>query len=310
MIRHNWRYKVLALAVALILWNYVNSERNPQSRQTYSVPVRVVSVAPGRTADLLTPRISVTISGLKTVVDTVSRDDIEASIDLSGLRTDKKIVKASVPVKLNLPRTVERDLTFTIKPDAAQVQVEAIEARRLPVEVYFASQPPLGYSYSSPVVSPGSVDVSGRISQLAKVKSAVLTLSDDAVGSPNGDYYEVTPVDADGNAVAEVKVRPAKVRAKLEMVEAPATRAAVVSPTFDGQPKFPLKITKYTVTPSSVTLQGKPSTLSGVSAVQTEKISLDGVDATVTRDVALKVPRGTKVTGGRTVRVTVYVSAD
>jgi YbbR domain-containing protein len=310
MISHNWRYKVLALAVALILWYYANAERNPQSRQTFSAPVRVVNVAAGHAAETLTPPVSVTIQGLKTIVDTVSKEDVRASIDLAELRLDRKIVKARLPVTVRLPRSVERDLSVSVKPDFARVQVEAVETRRMPVEVHFTSQPPLGYSYSSPLLTPGSVDVSGRVSQLAKVAKAILRLSDDSVGSPTEDYYEVTPIDADGNAVAEVKVRPTKVKARLEMVEAPATRAAMVSPVFDGQPKFPLRVTRYTVTPSSVTLEGKPSTLSGISAVQTEKISLEGVDATVTRDVALRVPRGAKVAGGRTVRVTVYLSAD
>jgi YbbR domain-containing protein len=309
MIRHNWRYKVLAILVALILWFYANSERNPQSRQTFAVPVRVVSVAAGRAAEVLTPKVSVTIQGLKTVVDTVSRDDIEASINLTGLPTDRKVVKTNVPVTVRLPRAVESDLTVSVKPDSARVQVEAVEARRMAVDVYFTSQPPLGYSYSSPLLTPGAVDVSGRVSQLARVKQAILTVSEDAAASSTEDYYEVTAVDAKGNAVAEVKVRPTKVKAKLEMVEAPATRAAMVSPLFDGEPKFPLRVTRYTVTPSSVTLEGKPSTLSGISAVETEKISLEGVDATVTREVALQVPRGTRVSGGRTVRVTIYVGA-
>ena len=310
MIRYNWRYKLLALAVALIVWNYVNSERNPQSRQTFSVPVRAVGLAPGHVAQLLTPKVSVTIQGLKTVVETVTKDDIEASVDLGGLRLDRKIVKANVAVVARLPRAVEGELTASSKPEVARVQIEAVEQRRLPVEVYFTSQPPLGYSYTSPLLSPGSVDVSGRVSQLGKVSKAIVTLSEDAVGSPTEEYYEVTPVDANGNAVAEVRVRPAKVLAKLEMIEAPATRTAMVSPVFVGQPKFPLRVTRYAVTPSSVTVEGKPSALSGISAIATEKIGIEGADSTVTRDVALRVPAGAKIAGTKTVRVTVYIGAD
>lgn len=310
MITHNWRYKVLAIIVALILWFYANAERNPLSRQAFSVPVRIVNVAPGYAAEVLTPRVSVTIQGLKTIVDTISKDDIEASIDLSGLLIDSKIVKTNVPVNVRLPRSVEKDLSVSVRPANAAVQVEAIEVRRMPVEVRFASQPPPGYSYSSPLLTPGAVDISGRVSQLARVSKAVLRISDEAAGSSTEDYYEVIPVDARGNVVAGVKTRPTKIKAKLEMVEAPATRAAIVSPVFEGEPKFPLRVVRYTVSPSSVILEGKPSTLSAISTVETERISLEGVEATVTRDVALRVPRGTRVAGGRTVRVTVYVGAE
>jgi YbbR domain-containing protein len=310
MIRHNWRYKTLAVIVALVLWYYVNSERNPQLRQTFAVPVRVASVAAGHVAEPLTPKVSVIISGPKSTVETVSRDDIEASVDLASVRLGRKIVRATVPVVVHLPRAVEGDLSVAVRPEVAKVQIEAVETKRMPVEVFFTSQPPLGYSYSSPLLTPGSVDITGRVSQLAKVARAVLTLSEDAVGPGTEDYYEVTAIDANGNAVPEIKVRPAKVKAKLEMTEAPATRAAMVSPVFVGHPQFPLRVTRYTVAPSSVILEGKPSALSRTSVVSTESISLEGVDATVTRDVALQIPPGVKVAGARTVRVTVYVGAE
>ena len=310
MIRHNWKYKLLALAVALIVWTYVNSERNPQSRQTFTVPVKAVNATRGYMAQLETPKVSVKVEGLKTSVDSVAKEDVEAQVDLHGLRPGKKIIETMLPVEVRLPRVADSGLDVTPTPPRIKVRLEMVANKRMPVEVSFSSEPPPGYSYSSPLLTPDTVTVSGSITQLARVSKAILTLSGDSTGSTTDDYYDVTPIDADGNVVAGVSAQPGKVRAKLEMIEAPATKVAIVSPVFSGQPKFPAKVTKYTVTPSSVTLEGKPSALGGISAISTEKVVLEGVDAIVTRDVALRVPRGVRAVGTKTVRVTVYIGTD
>ena len=78
MIRHNWSYKLLALIVSLTLWYYVNSERDPQSVKTFTVPIEVHNVANGMVAESRTPEAKVSVTGLKSVVDSIVRDDVVA----------------------------------------------------------------------------------------------------------------------------------------------------------------------------------------------------------------------------------------
>lgn len=310
MIRNNWKYKVLAIVVSLILWLYVNSDRNPHILKIYTVPLRAVGAARGYIAELDTPKVAISIQGLKSVVDTISREDIEALVALDKLQPSKKIVQASMPVEVRLPRAVANDLSVEPSPKTVRVRMEALEERKMPVEVNFTSEPPLGYSYSNPLLTPDTVSISGRASELASISKAILTISGDPSGSSTEDYYDVTPIDANGNVVPDVSVRPGKVRAKLEMIEVPSTKAVIVSPSFSGEPKFPFHVARYTVTPSSVVLEGKPSALGGLSSVSTEKVMLEGADATVTREIALRVPPGVKAVRTKTVKVTVYVGTD
>ena len=310
MIRNNWKYKALAMAVSLILLIYVNSERNPHTQKTYSVPVRTVGTARGYIAELDTPKVSVVIRGLKSLVDTVARDDVEAQVDLDKLAPNRKIVQASLPIEVRLPGTVASDLTVDPTPKSVHVRMEALEERKMPVEVSFTSDPPLGYSYSSPLLAPDTVTISGRASELARVSKAIVVVSSDQSGSSTDDYYDVMPIDAGGNTVADVSIRPNRVRAKLEMVEVPQTKAVMISPSFSGEPKFPYKVARYTVTPSTVILEGKPSALGGLSCIPTEKVVLEGADQTVTREVAMRVPPGVKAVRTKTVKVTVYIGTD
>jgi DNA-binding response OmpR family regulator len=64
MIQNNWKYKLLALSVSLILWFHVNSERNPQSSRTFDVSVKPVGVTASHIAEVDTPKVSITVAGL------------------------------------------------------------------------------------------------------------------------------------------------------------------------------------------------------------------------------------------------------
>lgn len=310
MIRNNWKYKLLALMVSLILWFHVNSERNPQSSRTFDVSLRTVGVARSHIAELDIPKVSVTVAGLKTTVDALTKEDVEAWVDLGKVHLGPDVTQASLAVEKRLPRAVENELDVTVSPIKVGVRVEAMRERRLPVEVAFTSDPPPGYSYGTPLLTPDSVAIRGTVSALAKVGHILLTLEGDAAGSATDDYYEVSAVDSSSNAVAGVTIKPGKVKAKLEMVEVPATKTVIVSPVFSGLPKFPMRVSKYTVTPSSVTLQGKPSRLAGISVVPTDKIAIDGADATVSHDAVLDIPSGVRAVGARTVKVIVYITPD
>lgn len=310
MIRHNWKYKLLAVMVALILWAHVNSERNPHSSRTFDVSLKTVGIARNHVVQLDVPKVSIVVAGLKTNVDALSKDDIEAWVDLGKLKLGSDVTKASLPVERRLPRAIENDLDVSVAPVKVGVRVEAMRERRMPVEVAFTTDPPPGYSYGTPVLTPASVSLGGTATALDKVKHIILMLEGDSAGSVTDDYYEVSATDASGNPVPGVTIRPDKVKVKLAMVEVPATKTVIVSPVFSGTPEFPARVSKYVVTPSFVTLQGKPSKLAGISVVSTGRIDIDGVKETVSYDAELRIPSGVRVAGGRTVKVTVYVAPE
>lgn len=309
MIRNNWKFKLLALMVSLILWFHVNSERNPRSTRTFDVSLRSVGIARSHIAELDTPKVTVTVAGLKTAVDALAKDDVEAWVDLGRLRLGQDVTKASLAVEKRLPRAIQNELDVTVSPAKVGVRVEAIREKRLPVEVVFTSDPPPGFSYGTPTLTPGSVVIHGAAGALSKVKQVLLTLDGDAAGSAT-EYYEIFAVGSSGSAVPGVTVKPNKVKAKLDMVEVPATKTVLVSPVLSGMPKFPLRVARYAVTPSFVTLRGKPSRLATISVISTDKIDIEGAEGTVSHDADLRVPSGVRVAGSSSVKVTVYVASE
>jgi len=308
MIRQNLFYKLMALGIAVALWFYVNGERNPQARKVLTVPLEVRNLARGYTAEPATREVGITIQGGKSAVDAVRREDAAAWIDLRRLKTGPALVNAVVRVDARVAGAPDSDLAVTVSPRSVRVRVEAIRSRRLPVEVKFVTAPPLGYSYSEPVIEPDSVAISGKASEVARVKRILLALAARNPGKPIDDYCPVTPTDSAGNAISEVTLDPDKAHLKVGVVDVPATKAVVVSENVVGRPKFPARVTGVAVSPPSVTLEGKPKDLMGISTIGTEEVSVEGAAANVTREVAVRVPAGVRVVGSGRVHVSILIS--
>lgn len=308
MIRNNLFYKLLALGVAVGLWTYVNSEQNPRARKVITVPIEMRNLAKGYTSDPNTREANVTIEGLKTVVDSVRREDVNAWIDLGGLRLSAGISTGKFKVRASVSGVSANDLNVSVKPEFVRVRVEALSGKRLPVEVKFLAAPPLGYAYADPQITPASVGISGKVSQVSKVTRVMLPLTGANPNQPIDGYFNVVPVDAKGNVVQEVKLDRDKVRLRLGFVEVPATKAVIVSHNIIGQPKYPFTIVKVAITPASVTLEGRPSVLMPISTVTTEAVSVQDATETITREVGLRIPAGVRVVGNSKVLVTVYLS--
>ncbi len=309
MIRQDLFYKLLALVIATFLWAYVNAERNPRARKVVTAPLEVRNLAKGYVAELSAAKVSVTIEGPKSGVDAVRSEDVSAWIDLKGLKVGPALIKSKANVAARVAGASEDQLAVSVSPSPVQVRAEAIRSKRLPVDVKLLTAPPLGYSYADPVVEPGSVGVKGKASDVARVKRVLLFLADRSMGKAIDGYFEVTPTDSAGNRVGSVTVDTEKVHLKLGIVEVPATKAVVVSESIVGRPAFPATVISVSVTPPSVTLEGKPKILMGLSTIETEDVSVEGETANITRQVGLRVPPGVKVVGSQRVRVTVVIRA-
>ena len=308
MIRRNLFYKLLALGVAIVLWVYVNAERNPQSQKTLAVPVQVRNLAKGYVADLAVREAAVTISGLKTVVDSVGKEDVKVWID-AKVTIDGSAARKVLPVKWTIARVEPDELDVAVKPKTVNVTIESVSSKRLPVEVKYVSALPLGYSRSNQEIIPASVKVFGKSVLVAKVNRVILTLAEKTLIGPIDDYFSVSPLDSRGNTVSGVDLMPDKVQLKLEIVEVPATKSVFVSPNVVGEPKYPATVTRISVSPTSVTLEGKPTELAGVSTVTTDRISINDAETNITREVALRLPPGVKAVDRTAVRVTVHIAS-
>lgn len=307
MIRHNWPWKLLALALSILLWSYVNAQRYPKANKTITMPIQTMNLAKGYVADISTQQVNVEIQGLKAVVDTIRQNDVYAWVDLDGVTPSEGPIEKTFTVNTRIAGFSSDELSYSAIPKTVRVRVEMIGGKRLPVEVKFLSAPPLGYSFGNPVLNPASVSVSGKSANIQRVKKVVMAVPQSSSNSSIDEEFSLVPMDEKGAEVKGVVLSPSRVRLQVNLLEVPTSKQVLVSYKVEGKPKSPAKLSDVTVEPSSIRLEGRPNILADISTVETEPINLEGIDKSFTKKVKLILPDGVKTKDPATVTVTVNI---
>ena len=90
----NWRTKLSALALVTIAWLVLASQQ--EAELTMTAPVQHTNVAP----DLIlgpgsTPTVDLTVSGRRNTIRTLREQDVQVSVDLSGITFGRHLIKVS-----------------------------------------------------------------------------------------------------------------------------------------------------------------------------------------------------------------------
>jgi YbbR domain-containing protein len=302
--RQNIGYKLLALLLAVVLWAKVNSDRNPNyPTQIGKVSVLYTSLPKGLVATLAPKSIDVSASGPQSAIRALDPSLIKARVNLSDVQVGTNTVK----VTFEVPKDVDENLTLTpTKP--LEVRIETFKRKSLMIDVSLQGVPPLGYSFGKASAYPPAAVVSGTGSLVDQVRRLTIEVSPGAARSGAEDYYPVVALDTAGREIKGLTIEPSKVSAKLELVEAQATKSVIISPSVIGQPAYPHKVESVTVTPSVATIFGRPNNLVDISTIATDPVDISNVTGSVVRSVRLKIPTAIRSADVQTVKVTVTIA--
>jgi hypothetical protein len=179
----NWPRKLVALIAAIFIWFLVN-QTITVTRTLADIPVRIINLPPDKTVlgllpnGLLNKRISVTISGSKSVVQDLRPTDLEVVINADG---HKESWIASIS-KRNL---VSLNQGFDLRKDIAEVtandlfiKLSKLITEEIPVTITKPiGDPPKGYQYLDIWPKFLSQKVSGPEEQVRELKQKGIELT-------------------------------------------------------------------------------------------------------------------------------------
>ena len=127
----NWRTKLSALALVTIAWLVLASQQ--EAELTMTTPVQHTNVAP----DLMlgpgsTPTVDLTLSGRRNTIRNLKEQDIQVTIDLSGVTFGRHLIKVSAK-NIFLP--------FGVRIDRVAPQKIMVNLRRRPKDSELGSDP-------------------------------------------------------------------------------------------------------------------------------------------------------------------------
>jgi YbbR domain-containing protein len=270
----------ISLLIALLLWGWVTTQRNPPLARTIAeVPISVPQLPGDLQIGGELGNVTIEIEGPRSIVEGVVRADLEPTLDVSAVSGPNEY---TVPVVVNLPPAVRVE---RIDPAQLSIVVDEQIGRTVPLDV--VPEAPVDGSRQFGEITPdvSEVTVDGPRRLVDQVARVVLPVE---MGDRTDDFTaQITPIalDADNQPIPEVSLRPRRVLTTVE-VNASGRAVPVLIQTV-GSPAPGYELGDGAVDPETVLLDGPEESLASIVSVQTEPISVDGARGTVSRQVGL-----------------------
>ena len=314
MVTDNWRMKLLAIGLAVLMLGAVAFSQNPPTTGSLTVPLNY-AVPPNLILINPPAKINVTYSGLAGVIKNVNTSNLTASVDATR-------AKPGPAVSLNV--TVKSFGGVNVQsPPPIAVEIDTLQSKDLPVQVIAHAAPGwsvtkavatcLGAQQSNPCVVHFTGPASWETSLSANVQfSAPVNVS--TIDSPTQTVQLQNtngPLDLSSiRTVPPVNLDFTSVSVHIEAVagSTSSTVALVDSPP-SHPPAAGYRITAITITPNTVILSGDPAALGRIRSITLPAVDLSGRTSDATFQVAIPYPDGISGSAANA-KVTYSISAN
>jgi len=166
-ITHNPGWKLLSLALAVLLW--LAFVGDPEVAASASVPVQYRNLPKDleMSSDVV-EKMHLEIRGPSGKLRAAQLADLAVVLDLGGVTRPGQRTFTIAPGNINLPSGVT---LLRAVPAQVRLQFEQLLTRDVPVEVRFSAAPPEGYQIGEQVVDPPRVRILGPESRVESVIS-------------------------------------------------------------------------------------------------------------------------------------------
>lgn len=149
---HNWQRKSLAFCLAIIIWLVVNHSLT-NTKVVTNVPVRFINLPAGKTVEglqgkYLSKKLTITLVGNSTLLDSLQSSDLEVEIDASA-KPDEWVVNLSKKdlISLNPEIDIQKGISKVYHPSFI-VKLSKIVTEKIPVTItHPQGEPPRGYQF-------------------------------------------------------------------------------------------------------------------------------------------------------------------
>jgi YbbR domain-containing protein len=300
----------MAFIFAVIVWVSAVTSGDPNREATFEVPIEVIGLA----SDLeiisdVPASLSLTLVAPRSILDNISEElnTLRAWVDLSDLGAGTH----TVPVQYRLPAKFQPLRIVDSQPATAEITLEKLISKTMPIQTDVRGKPPLGYQAGTPTWSHDQVTVSGRASLVERVTEVKATLSITGAEDTLEQNVSLTAYDENGFVVSGVTLEPSNISVVQPINLKGGYRNMVVKVVTTGQVAEGYRQTSISVSPPNVMLfSADPTKIDDLPGfVETEPLDLSGAVDDIETSLSLNLPEGVSVIGDPNVLVQVGVAA-
>jgi YbbR domain-containing protein len=306
-VRENSGLAVLSVVLAFGLWIFVTDAENPEQtrRLRLDIPVSPVNVP----ADVVVvgdiePVGSVQVRVEENVLESLTKEDFQATVDLEGLPVGDWPVTVVVR-----PLTSRGNLRVVdALPEEITVRLAQLLSKTVPADVEIRGSPPPDFSIKSTALDIDDAVVAGPQESVGVVTKVVASVDMQGRTESFEGAVRLEGRDERGVLVQGLTIDPAFIDVRIEIEQQTFSRALAVSPQLRGVPRQGYNVVGVTVDPLAVTVFGPKAFVEEATAIATQLVDIDDATEDIVRTVSLNLPTGVTVNGGFNVTVTVNVN--
>lgn len=312
---NNLSLKIVSAVFAVILWTVIVNIYDPNTSYTFSnITVQLVNTQSltekNYTFEVVDGgKISVTVSGPKSVVTDLKTSDIAATADLSKVTAFTDYVDIQVQVVKD--GQVLNNVEAVPRTSALKLSIENRDTNTYAVNVNTTGTPANGYAVASTTTSPTYIKVTGPTSLVEGVASVGVDVDVSGAKGTVNTQSDINMYDSDGNIIANEELEMSSETADV-IVEMARTKTVPVVVKTSGTPSQDCVVTGTSLSQTSVVISGQQEELSKIDniTIPSSAVSVDRLseDKTYTFKLTDYVPSGVKIVSDSRLQVTIKIS--
>ena len=312
---NNLSLKIVSAVFAVILWTVIVNIYDPNTSYTFSnITVQLVNTQSltekNYTFEVVDGgKISVTVSGPKSVVTDLKTSDIAETADLSKVTAFTDYVDIQVQVVKD--GQVLNNVEAVPRTSALKLSIENRDTNTYAVNVNTTGTPANGYAVASTTTSPTYIKVTGPTSLVEGVASVGVNVDVSGAKGTVNTQSDINMYDSDGNIITNEELEMSSETADV-IVEMARTKTVPVVVKTSGTPSQDCVVTGTSLSQTSVVISGQQEALSKIDniTIPSSAVSVDGLseDKTYTFKLTDYVPSGVKIVSDSRLQVTVKIS--
>ena len=312
----NFSLKILSALCAIVLWTIIVNIYDPTMGVTIStVPVQLINTESltdkGYTYEITDgSKISVYVSGPKSVITDIKAADIVATADLSRITAFADY--ADIDVKVVKDGKTLTNIEVTPKTTAVKLDIENRVTQQFDVDLDITGTPAEGYAVSGKTFSPTSIQITGA-SNIINTIDSVKGVCDvtGATGNVSGEAAFVL-YDEEGNIIENTGIELSKDTMNYT-ISIDRTKTVPVKYEISGTPANGYAVLNTEQNLTTVAITGSSELVNKITeiSIPAENLNINGIssDMIYTFDLSKYVEKGVTVVGNAQLKVTVKVTS-
>lgn len=252
------------------------------------IQVKAVNLPSGMTANFGNGKsVNIIVAAPRDIWNELKAENFSAAIDVA------KRSEGTYDIDIVVTSQIEKAKVVRVSPEKAVVTVEPVIKKTVPVSLKISGSAGNDLVAGEAKIDPEKVEIAGAkalVNEISQVYGEIVL---------NGESQEITldqlelfAQGSDGERLTTIEFTPSTIKVVLPLVKAGNTKTLSIKPQFTGSPALGYWVDSVSINPPTATVQGSAGVLTDLKSLQTEAISLDGLNQTTTKAVKLSLPSG------------------